>query len=178
MTFLTDVLIGNVDMLGGIDFWALDKFMQFWELKWPPFGHLGVASGKGWWRKMRIRPEHNFGQMARQHSFWAMGQFIHFWELKWPTFGHFWSNLGKIATMLIPIDTCIIVRGNSKIYFWCIFWGIFLGWKISKSKILSHKKLSSGNRLKRPKKIILSEIGKISIFDRPNLGVQTHQGSK
>ncbi len=31
-----------------------------------------IGSGKGWWRKMRIRPAHNFGphgQMARQHSF-------------------------------------------------------------------------------------------------------------
>ncbi len=127
--------------------------------------------------QMRIRPEHNFGlhgQMARQHISWAMGQFIHFWELKWPPFSHFWSDLKKIATMLIPIDTCIIVRGNSKIYFWCVFWGIFFFGKISKSKILTQKIFFFGKSSETPKKIILSEI----IFDPPHFGGQAALGSK
>ncbi len=42
-----------------------------------------VGSGKGWWRKMLIRPEYDFGllhQMARWHSFWALDKFMHIWD--------------------------------------------------------------------------------------------------
>ncbi len=54
--------------------------------------------------------------------------------------------------------------------------GLFLG-KISVKNFDPQKK-KFGKSSETPKKIILSEIGKISIFDPTNLGVQTHRGSK
>ncbi len=83
--------------------------------------------------------------------FAILGQFMQFGELKWLPFGHFWSDREKIATMLIPIDTRIIVSGNSKIYFWCVFWGNFCLKNFLSQKFWPTKTFFPGNRLKRPK---------------------------
>ncbi len=57
-------------------FYLRAKFIEFWEPKWPPFGHLG-------------------SDLASSFYLWA--QFIEFWELKWPPFSHLGSDLEKVG---------------------------------------------------------------------------------
>ncbi len=73
-------------------------------------------------------------------------------------------------------------RACAELVIWCVihYDAIFL--TVSELdgllKIVTHKIIFSGNCLKRPKKIILSEIGKFSIFDPPHFGGQVTLGSK
>ncbi len=62
-----------------------------------------VGSGKGWCRKMRIRPEYDFASMTKW-PYWIVFElrtnlctFMQFWELKWPPFGHLRSDLEKVG---------------------------------------------------------------------------------
>ncbi len=70
-----------------------------------------VGSGKGWCRKMRIRPEYDFASMTK----WPDGivfelrtnlcTFMQIWELKWSPFGHLGSDLEKVGVV-----RCVFVQ--------------------------------------------------------------------
>ncbi len=123
------------------------------------------GSWKSWCHVMQLSPLNYFAPMnriARTITLWVIGQFVHLWQLKWPPFGHFWLDLEKIASMLIPVHRPIIVGGNSKIYFRCVFWGINFLKNLKKFlsffKIHRGKNFFFGKSSETPRKIILGKI--------------------
>ncbi len=80
-----------------------------------------VGSGKGWCRKMRIRPEYDFASMTKW-PYWIVFElrtylctFMQFRELKWPPFGRLRYDLEKVGGVRCVFAQSMILAASSNV---------------------------------------------------------------